>query len=242
MPDGAPHLRARAAGGAAATSGHGASIAATSIGGTAMRASTRRALFPLLAPALALVARAGAQQPAASPASPASPHPLDGLRAAEIWTTHDVLRASGRLDTATQFAMVQLREPAKQEALAWAPGRAVRREALAVLRQKGRTYEAIVDVGGRRIASWREVPGVQSHFTEAEFEDIGAAIRKHPEVRAALARRGLSDLATIRATSRRPSSRADGASRAAAAATDAACTTRGAARSRGSSRGWTSTR
>lgn len=151
----------------------------------------RRRLLLLLPPYLTLAAAAAAQAPAAV-------HPLDGLRSAEIWATHDVLRASGRLDSTATFAMVQLREPAKAEVLAWTAGQPARREALAVIRQSRGTYEAVVDVGTRRLVSWKEVPGAQTHFTGSEFEAVGGVVKKHPQVQAALKRRGYTDLSTVR--------------------------------------------
>lgn len=157
-----------------------------------MRRALRR-ILPLVG--LTIASSLGAQ--GATPAAPPA-HPLDGLRASEIWAAHDVLRVSGRIDSTAQFAMVQLREPMKADVLAWEPGRPARREALAVVRQGRRTYEAVVDVGEKRLASWREIPGAQTHFTDEEFERIGGLIKKHPEVRAALARRGYTDLSTVR--------------------------------------------
>jgi primary-amine oxidase len=139
---------------------------------------------------LLLASPLAAQQPGA--------HPLDALSSAEIRTVAGVIRASGRTDSLTVFASVQLREPPKSEVLAWTAGRPFRREALAVLRQRGRTVEAVVDIAGRTLASWREVPGAQSHATDGEWDAAGEVIKQNAEVRAALARRGVTDLSTVR--------------------------------------------
>lgn len=67
---------------------------------------------------------------AASPVNGQSPkHPLDGLTATEYWTAYEVLQASGKVDDKTRYPLIQLKEPPKEEVLAWKPGQPMRREA-----------------------------------------------------------------------------------------------------------------
>lgn len=132
------------------------------------------------------------------PAAAQSPgHPLDALTAPEYWTVFDVLKASGRTDTLTRYTGVNLKEPPKADVLAWAPGKPFRREAVAVLRQGSRTFEAVVDVANRRVAAWREITGVQPNVTEEEGKAIEDLVRSNPQWREAMRRRGITDYETI---------------------------------------------
>lgn len=128
--------------------------------------------------------------PVASAAQPPPPHPLDPLTVQEHWTVLEVLQQNGRLDDETRFASVSVKEPDKRQVWSWPDAPAPPREALAILKQGARTFEAVVDVGTRRITSWVEVRGVQPPILEEELLGVGDAIKAHPEVRAALKRRG----------------------------------------------------
>jgi primary-amine oxidase len=159
--------------------------------------SCRPACFRLLtAGALAGSALVAGRVPSA--AGQAARHPLDALTAKEYWAVYDVLRAAGRTDTATRFAGITLREPPKPEVLAWKPGTPFRREAVVVVRQGRRTYEAVVDIAGRKLAGWTELKGVQPNLTETETKGVEDIVKQSPEWRAAMARRGLSDMAMVR--------------------------------------------
>jgi|SRR5580704_1148615 primary-amine oxidase len=127
-------------------------------------------------------------------------HPLDGLTASEIWTTYEVLHSSQKVDDETRYAIVQLHEPPKQEVVVWKPGQAMRREAFAVLKQGARTFEVVVDLNGKRIVSWTEVKGVQPSSPLEEGDEIDGLVKDNPEVKAALKRRGITDLNTVLCT------------------------------------------
>jgi primary-amine oxidase len=149
-----------------------------------------RTLLTLITMALhiVVVAPLGAQQ--------VPQHPLDGLHSDEIRVAGAVIRGSGEADSMAVFASAQLHEPPKSEVLAWVPGQPFRREAVVVLRHRGRTYEAVVDIRAEELLSWAEVSG-HSHVTVDESETAGDLILEHPDVRAAFARRGITDLATV---------------------------------------------
>ena len=76
----------------------------------------------------------------------ASLHPLDGLTTAEYWVAYDVLQQAGHAEPDSFFASVLLREPAKDLVLGWKEGSAIPREADVVMLQKGKTFEARVDL------------------------------------------------------------------------------------------------
>jgi hypothetical protein len=44
------------------------------------------------------------------------------------WTVLDTLKTSGHVDAKTRYPLLSLREPLKEEVLAWKPGQAFRRE------------------------------------------------------------------------------------------------------------------
>lgn len=149
--------------------------------------------MPAFAPLLLVFAVAA---PGVSTQSPR--HPLDGLTFAEHWVVYDVIRDSGRIDDKTRWAGVSLREPPKAEVLAWKPGTPFRREALVILMMGPKTVEAVVDVAARKLASWKEVPGVQPDITGGEFDAQDEIAKASPEVVEALKRRGITDLTTVR--------------------------------------------
>ena len=94
-------------------------------------------------------------------------HPLDALTFAEHWVVCDVIRDSGRLPETGRYAGVSLMEPLKGDVLAWTPGAPVPRHAKAILMIGPTTVEAVVDIGGRTLTSWREIPGVPRHDLDA---------------------------------------------------------------------------
>ena len=124
-------------------------------------------------------------------------HPLDGLTAPELWTAYEVLQASGKVNAKTRYPMVQLKEPPKQEVLAWKPGQPMRREALVVVKQGAQTFEALVDVNAKKLVSWTEIKGVQPGILGEETGEIDDPVKQNAEVQAALKKRGITDLEAV---------------------------------------------
>ena len=133
------------------------------------------------------------------PASAQNPkHPLDGLTAPEHWAVYETLKASGKTDAKTGFPLIQFKEPPKEEVLAWKPGQSMRREALAIVKQGSQTFEAVVDVSGKKLISWTEIKGVQPNLSEGEEDEIREELKHNPDLQAALRTRGISlDSATV---------------------------------------------
>jgi len=123
-------------------------------------------------------------------------HPLDALTAEEYWAVFETLKASGKLDAASRYAGVNLHEPPKAEVLRWKPGDPFRREALAVIKQGRRTFEAVVDVANRKLVSWKEIKGVEPVLIADEAE-VNDGVKTDPQVVAALRKRGITDLETV---------------------------------------------
>jgi primary-amine oxidase len=120
-------------------------------------------------------------------------HPLDGLTPQEIWTAYETLQASHKVDADTRFPMVQLHEPPKEQVLAWKPGQGMGREAFMVVRQGTQMFEAVVNVNGKKLVSWREMKGVQPNMPHEEEGEMGDAVKEDPEVQKALKLRNITD-------------------------------------------------
>jgi primary-amine oxidase len=120
-------------------------------------------------------------------------HPLDPLSAAEIERAVRAVRASyaGRL----RFVSVALREPVKNEVLSWRPGRTLPREAeVVVLAPDEETaYHGVVDLDDDVVATWLRLDGIQPAMVPEEYGEIEGLLREHPDFRAALERRGITD-------------------------------------------------
>ena len=124
-------------------------------------------------------------------------HPLDALTAQEYWTVFETMKASGKLDAASRYAGINLHEPAKAEVLRWKPGEPFRREALAIIKQGRRTFEAVVDVAGRKLISWKEVKGVEPVLIADETDVVGELVKADPQWQAAMRKRGITDFDTV---------------------------------------------
>jgi Cu2+-containing amine oxidase len=86
-----------------------------------------------------------------------SRHPLDGLTADES-RPPSPCSATTRRSTTTRAIPTLLEEPAKERVLAW-KGEALPRRAFLVVKKGAHTFEAVVDVGAKKIDAWREKKG-----------------------------------------------------------------------------------
>jgi primary-amine oxidase len=121
-------------------------------------------------------------------------HPLDPLTAGEIRAAAAILRRDrGVVPPAWRYAAIELVEPAK--AATGAPGR----EATAVCwnREDGRAYRGTVSLAGAAVTGWEHLPGVQPNMTVDEWHECDVMLRTHPQVIAALARRGITDASLV---------------------------------------------
>ncbi|MBM9468253.1 primary-amine oxidase [Nakamurella leprariae] len=146
-----------------------------------------------------------------SQAEPAVGHPLDPLTEDEFRSVTGVLAERRGVGPSFRYASVTLLEPPKAELLAWeAAGRPdprPDRRAQAVVwdRSDNRVFEAVVrlDGPGRTgtaepvVEAFTHVPGVTPNFTPDEWHECEHAMKADPRVVAALARRGITDLALV---------------------------------------------
>jgi primary-amine oxidase len=134
------------------------------------------------------------------PAAAQTPrHPLDGLTAPEYWTSYEVLQASGKVNAKTRYPLVQLKEPPKEEVLAWKPGQPMHRATRVVVKQGSQTFEAIVDLDSKKLVSFNEIKGVQPNLTGEEEEETGIddAVKENSDWQAAMRRRGYTNFGTV---------------------------------------------
>jgi primary-amine oxidase len=124
-------------------------------------------------------------------------HPLDPLREDEFRATVALLQRDQGVGDGWRFASIELLEPGKA-ALAdhAAGGTAPARKAIVTCLDSSRnaTYKAVVSLTDDTVESFTHIPGVQPNFTVDEFEECDEVLRKHPDVIAALASRGITDL------------------------------------------------
>jgi len=124
--------------------------------------------------------------------APVVAHPLDPLTADEIRAAAQLARMDARFARA-QFASILLDEPPKADVIAWRPGRTLPRLARVIAIAPAGLFEVSVDLTARRILSVVERKGVEPPVMLSEFE-AAKVVLTNPEFRAALAKRGVTDL------------------------------------------------
>jgi len=125
-----------------------------------------------------------------------SDHPLDPLSAEEFRAVAQILRREK--DVARphwRIASVELREPTKDVVRTFQPGDPIAREARVVAwnTDDGTAYVGVLSLTDDALLSWDAQPGKQPNATVDEWHDCDAAMRRHPDVLAALAKRGITD-------------------------------------------------
>jgi primary-amine oxidase len=136
---------------------------------------------------------------ASSSAAVGVAHPLDPASVAELERAVELTIGSGLVGTRPHVCWAALDEPGKAEMLAWTPARpapARRVKVVVVDRASSLTHEAIVDVGSGVLDSCQALDGLHAPVLGSEFEDC-QQVKTNPAVQAALARRGVTDLATV---------------------------------------------
>ncbi|MDA0348778.1 MAG: hypothetical protein O3C20_15410 [Verrucomicrobia bacterium] len=124
-------------------------------------------------------------------------HPLDPLTWEEYWTVTKTLHEAGQYDKGTTLTSVNLVEPAKDFVLKWKSGRTIPRSANVIVRKEERTFRAIVDLNKGEVSEWTLLEGIQPMWSGEEYGAMEEDILSHPDVVAALERRGIKDLTFI---------------------------------------------
>ena len=129
----------------------------------------------------------------------AAPHPLDPLTAEEFRAVAAALRHARGLGSRWRFASIELIEPAKDALAAHGTGVPCVRKAQAVCwnRDDGQAYRAVVCLADATVETWEHLPGQQPNITVDEWSECDEMLRGHPQLAAALARRGITDPARV---------------------------------------------
>jgi primary-amine oxidase len=122
-------------------------------------------------------------------------HPLDPLSKQEIAAATQVLKSAGKITEQSRTPVFVLHEPAKEDVLSFRPGSKLQREAFVIVyeRASNQTFEAVVDLTNNRLASWKEVPGVQPPLMLEDFQLVEQIVKADPRWQAAMLKRGLTD-------------------------------------------------
>jgi primary-amine oxidase len=123
-------------------------------------------------------------------------HPLDPLTPDEIRRTAAIVRATHDLGAGMMFETISLCEPTKEIVAAFRAGDTAPRLAFvcAFDRTNGQVHEARVDLAAGRVLEWRHVPNVRPRILFDDIKLVGDVARADPRFRAALARRGITDV------------------------------------------------
>jgi primary-amine oxidase len=126
-------------------------------------------------------------------------HPLDPLTAAEIREVTAILRRDrGVQPPGWRFASIELAEPPKEQLREPSDG-PTGRDALTVCwnTEDGMAYRAVVSLTGAALTAWEELPGIQPNMTVDEWHECDEMLRAQPQLVAALARRGITDMSLV---------------------------------------------
>jgi primary-amine oxidase len=127
-------------------------------------------------------------------------HPLDPLSAEEFTAVAAVLRREHGVDAGWRFASIEMLEPSKAELRAFDGDATVPARRATVVcfdRTANATYKSVVSLDEDCAESFDHVAGVQPNFTVDEFVECDRVLRAHPDVVAALAKRGITDIDNV---------------------------------------------
>jgi len=139
-------------------------------------------------------------------ADTASGHPLDPVSAQEYRAGREVLAAAGLLPPSVRFAYYGLEEPPKDEVIATeatppaqVPDRRLR--AFLIDLDSGESSDVVISLTSQSVLTRRVLDPAadgQLPILDCDFAATEEAVRQDPQWRAAMARRGLTDVSKIR--------------------------------------------
>jgi primary-amine oxidase len=148
--------------------------------------------------------QARAAEPARARTEPSSisvtRHPLDPLQPAEIQLAVAAIRKERQFTDTVRFVSVSLKEPSKETGRQTSPIVGSAREAFVILLDSstGRGYEAVVDLSNCAIKQYQPLPeGTQPPIMTDEFMECEDAVKRAPEFREAMKKRGIDDVGLI---------------------------------------------
>ena len=123
-------------------------------------------------------------------------HPLDPLSAGELEQAVRILQRGEYLAEHVRIVSINLVEPEKSLVEAYRPDSPWKRDAMAILLDRGKrsAFEVALDLAGESVTSVTELPsGLQPSIMLDEFSECEQAVRRSPLFQAALLKRGVTD-------------------------------------------------
>jgi primary-amine oxidase len=124
-------------------------------------------------------------------------HPLDALTPTEITTAVKLLKAAGDADDKTRYPALTLMEPDKKIVREWKTGAPFTRAAFAILRNNGKTFEAVIDLSAKKVISFTPKPGAEPMIMDAEWALARDKFVADPRFKAAMVKRGITKPETV---------------------------------------------
>lgn len=125
-------------------------------------------------------------------------HPMDPLSTTEYATVVSVLTEEGYVDGTALYPLITLKEPLKQDVLAWSPGDPVPRLAFAIIKKGPETFEAIVDTIAGKVLSWEQIKDVQAGLLPTvEWSLVQTIVRGNQAWQAAARKRGIENFRDV---------------------------------------------
>lgn len=127
-------------------------------------------------------------------------HPLEPLSADEVQQSVGLFKSLGKVTPTTRFVSVSLKEPRKELVHVPQSGRAIPREAFAVLfdNATNTAHEAVVSLSTSELVSWKSIAGAQPTMTIDEQVECEQAVLASAEFKAALKRQyGIEDTSLV---------------------------------------------
>ena len=126
-------------------------------------------------------------------------HPLDPLDEEELLAIRDILAHSGLFSANTNFAWIQLVEPAKKIVEDFRAGADFPRQAsiAAIDYDQAKSFRVIIDLRANRIASVDELAALQPGLTERDSAIARDIVDRDPRIKEALTKRGFSIAAKV---------------------------------------------
>lgn len=133
--------------------------------------------------------------------TPTTPHPLDRLTPEEIERNRAIIVNAGHVTERTLFALVSLVEPDKRDVLAGADDIDRRVRSLILDRTSGEQTEILVSLASNAVLLARVLDVAtegQAPITLTEYEESEQMIRNDARWRAAVEKRGITDIESVR--------------------------------------------
>ncbi|WP_052702859.1 hypothetical protein [Paenibacillus beijingensis] len=134
-------------------------------------------------------------------------HPLNPLTADELNSAAWIVKGSGKLKADMRFTEIKVKEPEKSKVWAWNDLSAeqkknkknrLSRQAEFVVVQGRQVFEGSVDLNSKKLLAWKEVKQGQPMYTDEEYELAEKLTMESKEFRAALIKRGITDLSKVK--------------------------------------------